>query len=102
MLQIFRKSILKNVRWDPFRTGLENIDILGDRPCACFGGVEGIQNTFFVLRVTDLFWNHFLVKWPLWNSRMYLGPTSNFFPACESPFLDFWSQIVNLTELDNI
>ena len=48
MLQISRKQIQTNIRWDPLRTGLENMEIFGDRPCAYLGEVEGIQNTYSI------------------------------------------------------
>ena len=61
-VQIFRKKNQKRIRWDPLRTGLENMEIFGDRPCAYLGEVEGIQNTYSI-----------------------------FFPACDVPVLELFS-----------
>ena len=62
ILQIFRTKIQNYIRWDPLQTGLENMEIFGDRPCAYLGEVEGIQNTYSI-----------------------------FFPACDVPVLELFS-----------
>ena len=69
MFHIFRKTIQKRIRWDPLRTGLENMEIFGDRPCAYLGEVEGIQNTYSIC-----------------------------FPACDGPVLEPFSGTVAALE----